>query len=152
TWTKLLNVPAEQRKYAFELADSHGEVLLRQTEGQYDWTPDGEIKVGPQSNYVFPEEASRTEDDWLQTGRMQELDGNKLATLGTYEKALRKFPASFELLKASGRLLTSLKRFEEAVPRLSVAHSRNTTDGEVSYYFGIAEEGSGRERDAINAF
>jgi tetratricopeptide (TPR) repeat protein len=152
TWSKELRVPDKNRSYTFELKDSNGAVLLRQTEGKYDWTPDSEIKVGLQSNYVFPDEAARTEDDWLQAGKTQELNGDKLSAVQTYEKALRKFPASFELLKASGRLATSLKRFEEATSRLEAAHARNTTDGEISYYLGIAQEGAGRKKDAVDAY
>src|SRR5207253_7201716 len=51
-----------------------------------------------------------------------------LAAMQTYQKALVKFPADFELLKAAGRLDTSLKRFEEAISHLAAAHDRNTTD------------------------
>ena len=127
-------------------------MLLRQTEGKYDWTADSEIKVGPQSNYVFAVEGARTEGDWLQAGKAQELDGDRLSARETYERALEKFPASFDLLKASGRLLTGLKRFDEAAPRLAAAHARNTTDGEISYYLGMADEGAGRERDAVDAY
>jgi tetratricopeptide (TPR) repeat protein len=152
TWTKAVHGPSKERNYTFELKDSKGAVLLRQTEGQYDWAADSEVKIGPQSNYVLPDEDGRTGDDWLQAGKAKELNGDKLSAQETYEKALRKFPASFELLKASGRLATSLKRFEEAVPRLAAAHERNTTDGEISYYLGIAQEGAGREKDAIDAY
>jgi tetratricopeptide (TPR) repeat protein len=56
------------------------------------------------------------------------LNGNLLAAIQTYQKALVKFPADFELLKAGGRLDASLKRFEEAISHLAVAHDRNTTD------------------------
>ena len=104
TWTKVLRVPGKEHNYTFELKDHSDVVLLRQTEGQYDWTADSEIKVGPQSNYVFADEGARTEDDWLQAGKAQELDGDRLSARGTYERALEKFPASFDLLKASGRL------------------------------------------------
>ncbi len=152
TWTKVLRVPGKERNYTFELKDESGVVLLRQTEGKYDWTADSEIKVGLQSNYVFADEGTRTEGDWLQAGKTQELDGDRLSARETYERALEKFPASFDLLKASGRLLTGLKRFDEAAPRLAAAHARNTTDGEISYYLGMADEGAGRERDAVDAY
>jgi tetratricopeptide (TPR) repeat protein len=152
TWTKVVRIPSKESKYSFELADAAGVVLLRQTEGKYDWAADSEIKVGPQANYVFPAEDSRTEDDWLQAGKTEELNGEKLLAAETYEKALGKFPVSFELLKASGRIHVSLKRFEDAVPRLFAAQARNTSDGEISYYLGITEEALGRERDALNAY
>jgi len=80
------------------------------------------------------------------------LNGNLLAAMQTYQKALVKFPADFELLKAAGRLDSSLKRFEEALSHLASAHDRNTTDAEISYYLGIAYEGVEREKDAVDAY
>ena len=149
TWTRELPAPTRDRKYTFELRDGHGDVLMTHTEGRYDWTPASEIKVGPQTNYEIPGDNQKSEDDWLQAGNSQELDGNLLAAVSIYHKALLKYPASYELLKAAGRLDTSLKRFDEALPRLSAAHSRNTTDAEVSYYLGIAEEALGDRRKAL---
>src|SRR2546430_17149933 len=95
----------------------------------------------PYTTLFRSEEARRTEDDWLQQGETEELNGNLLAAVQTYQKALGKFPADFELLKAAGRLDVSLKRFEEAISHLAAAHDRNTTDAEISYYLGIAYEG-----------
>jgi tetratricopeptide (TPR) repeat protein len=151
-WNREIRIPKASGKYTFELSNSEGALLLRQTEGEYDWAPESEIKVGPQSSYAVPEETRRTEDDWLQQGNTEELDGNLLAAVETYQKALVKFPADFELLKAAGRLDASLKRFEEAVSHLAAAHYRNTTDAEVSYYLGIAYEGVEREKDAVDAY
>jgi tetratricopeptide (TPR) repeat protein len=125
---------------------------LRQTEGEYDWSPESEVKVGPQTSYTVPEETRRTADDWLQQGKAEELNGNLLASVQTYKKALVKFPTDFELLKAAGRLDASLKRFEEAVSYLAAVHRRDTTDAEISYYLGIAYEGVGREKDAVDAY
>jgi len=152
TWTREVRIPSKKHKYTVVLKDRRDVVLLRQMEGQYDWTPDSEIKIGPQANYVLPDDSGRTEDDWLQAGHNEELNGDKLSAVNTYERALRKFPTSFELLRAAGRLDTSLKRFEEALPRLAAAHARNTTDGEISYYLGMAQEGVGRERDAVDCY
>ena len=70
----------------------------------------------------------------------------------TYEKALQKFPGSFELLKAAGRLNASLNRFEEAIPLLAEVHDRNTSDTEISYYLGIAYEGLEREEEAADVY
>lgn len=151
TWKKEIRVnPAG--KCTFELRSSEDALLLRQTEGEYDWLPESKIKVGPQISYAIPEESRRTEDDWLQHGKTQELDGNNLAALQTYQKALLKFPANFELLKAAGRLEASVNRFEDAVSHLAAAHDRNATDIEISYYLGIAYEGIGREEDAAEAY
>ncbi len=152
TWTKSVPLPDSSRKYTFELKSKDGTVLLTQTEGEYAWTDDSNIKLGPQSNYVIPPENSRTEDDWLQAGDDRELNGDKLAALDTYTKALQKFPTSFELQKATGRLLVSLKRLEDAEPLLAAAHARNTTDGEVSYYQGLALEAIGKGPEALDAY
>ena len=114
-----------QRKYTFELRDANGAVLLGQTEGEYDWTPIEEVRVGPQPAYQIPEPEHRTEDDWLQLGNEQELDGNPLGALQTYQGGLGKFPESFELSKAAGRLCASLLRFQEAKQRLEPVHARD---------------------------
>jgi tetratricopeptide (TPR) repeat protein len=151
-WKREVQIPDTGKKYTFELKNNEGAVLLRQTEGTYDWTPESETKVGPQILYRIPEETRRTSGDWLQQGRTEELNGNLLAALHTYQKALANFPSDLELLKARGRLDTSLMRFEEAVPRLAAAHERSTTDAETSYYLGIAYEGVQRENDAIDAY
>jgi tetratricopeptide (TPR) repeat protein len=151
-WKKEIRLPMAGRKYTVELKDREDALLLRQTEGEYDWVPESEIKLGPQVSYLVPEETRRTEDDWFQQGMSLELNGNLLAAIETYQKALVKFPADCELLKAAGRLDASLKRFEDAVSLLAAAHARNTTDSEISYYLGIAYEGVGREKDAVDAY
>jgi hypothetical protein len=152
TWTKSVPLPDSSRKYTFELKSKDGTALLTQTEGEYAWTDDSNIKLGPQPNYVIPPENSRTEDDWLQAGDDRELNGDKLAALDIYTAALKKFPTSFELQKATGRLLVSLKRLEGAEPLLAAAHARNTTDGEVSYYQGLALEATGKGPEALDAY
>src|SRR5580704_3305973 len=152
TWTKSVPLPDANRKYTFELQSKDGSILLRQTEGEYAWTDDSNIKLGPQPNYVIPPEDSRTEDDWLQAGDDRELNGDKLAALDIYTAALKKFPTSFELQKATGRLLVSLKRLEDAEPLLAAAHERNTTDGEVSFYQGLALEAIGKGPEALDAY
>jgi len=151
-WKREIHIPDAGKKYTFELRNNDGALLLRQTEGKYDWAPESEIKVGPQISHRIPEETRRTAGDWIQQGRTEELNGNLLAALHAYEKALAKFPSDLELLKAAGRLDTSLMRFEEAVPRLAAAHARSTTDAETSYYLGIAYEGVEGENDAIDAY
>jgi len=151
-WKREIQIPSATRRYTFELKNSEDALLLRQTEGEYDWTPESEIKVGPQISYNLPEARRRTENDWLEQGKTEELNGNLLAALETYKEALVKFPTDFELLKAAGRLDACLERFEEAVAHLSAAHDRNTTDAEISYYLGIAYEGVERENDAVDAY
>jgi len=152
TWTKEVPVKGADRKYSFVLKDGDGKALLKQTEGKYDWAPESEVKVGPQQNYRVPDEGKRSEDDWLQLGKMQELDGDLLSAVGTYQAAFQKFPSSYELTKAAGRLDASLKRFDEAIPRLLAVHQRNTTDAEASYYLGVSLEGAGETQRAMNAY
>jgi Flp pilus assembly protein TadD len=150
-WKKQIQTGAA-RKCTFELKRSDGVVLLKQTEGEYDWTPESQIKVGRQASYVIPPENSRSEDDWLQLGATQELNGDKLSATQTYRDALLKFPNSFELAKAAGRLYVTLNRFEEALPLLSRDHDRNTTDTEISYLSGIAYDGLSQESHAADSY
>ena len=152
TWTKEFPVKGTDGKYSFLLKDKDGKALLKQTEGEYDWAPESEVKVGPQQNYHIPDESQRSEDDWLQLGKTQELDGDLLSAAETYHTALRSFPSSYELAKANGRLDASLNRFEQAMPRLLAVHQRNTTDGEVSYYLGMSLEGTGETQRAMSAY
>ena len=151
-WRKEIRLPNSAGSCTFELIGSDGALLLKQKEGEYDWAPESEIKLGPQISYTPPDESRRTADDWLQFGKTEELNGNLLGAVETYQKALEKFPSSFELIKAAGRLDSAVKRLEEAESYLADAHKRNTTDSEVSYYLGIAYEGLQREKDALTAF
>ncbi len=152
TWSQEIANADSQQKYTFELRDSKGANLLRQTEGEYDWTPIAEIHVGPQASYRIPEPDKRTEDDWIQLGNEQELNGRLLQALQTYHDTLVKFPDSFDLRKAAGRLCTSLSRFQEAQSYLEPVQARDTSDPEVSYYLGIAYEGLGKARIAREAY
>jgi tetratricopeptide (TPR) repeat protein len=151
-WKKEVQIPDPSRKYTIVLVSSDGTTLLSQTEDAYDWLPESEVSVGPQKNYAVPEESRRTEDDWLQAGKAEELNGALLAAVQTYQKALKRFPTSFELAKAAGRLAAGLSRFDRAIPNLVAAHERDTADGEVSYYLGIAYDGLERQTEAVAAY
>jgi tetratricopeptide (TPR) repeat protein len=153
TWShRVENADAQQKdgqqKYTFELRDHTGALLLRQTEGEYDWTPTEQIRTGAQPSYHMPDSEHRTEDDWLQLGNQQELDGRLLIALQTYHDALARFAESIEGRKAAGRLSASLLRYEEAKDFLEPVHARDTTDAETSYYLGVAYEGLGQNREA----
>src|SRR5579862_5288224 len=152
TWTHEVANADPRQKYTFELRDAKGSVLLAQTEGEYDWTPVEEVHVGPQSAHQIPESDHRTEDDWLQLGNTEELDGNMLGALRTYQGGLEKFPESFGLNKAAGRLCASLLRFDEAKRSLELVLARDTSDPEIAYYLGIADEGLGQNRQAREAY
>jgi tetratricopeptide (TPR) repeat protein len=152
TWKHELANADTQQKYTFELCDANGAVLLHHTEGQFDWTPVEDIHLGPQPVYRMPVPERRTEDDWLQLGNQQELDGNLLAALQTYQDALAKFPESLGLRKAAGRLCAALLRFQEAKQFLEPVYARNTSDAEVSYYLGISYDALGQDRRARESF
>jgi tetratricopeptide (TPR) repeat protein len=148
TWSHRLEKAEDQQKYTFELRDSKGALLLQHTEGQYDWTPSEQIRTGPQPSFNVPDRDHRTEDDWLQLGNEQELNGALLAALQTYRDALARFPGSMQGRKGAGRLCASLLRYEEAKTLLEPVAARDTTDAEAAYYLGIAYEGLGQSREA----
>ncbi len=147
-WNHRLPVPDSQAKYTVEIRDALGSVLMRQTEGEYDWTPESEIQAGPQPAYHIPDPDQRSCDDWLQLGKELELNGKILQALDVYERALRRFPGTFDALKSAGRLTVSLLRFDEAKSFLEQVHARDTSDPEISYYLGIAYDGLGETRKA----
>jgi len=151
-WIHELPNADSQAKYTLEIQNAKGAILLRQTEGEYDWTPESEIHVGPQPSYHIPEPDKRTYDDWIQLGKEDELNGRTLSALETYKEALAKFPESFAAGKAAGRLAASLLRFEEAKDFLEPLHMRDTTDTEISYYLGIAYDGLGDSPHAHAAY
>ena len=152
TWSHRLEKAGGQQKYTFELRDNKGSLLLRQTEDEYDWTPAEQIRTGPQPTFNIPDREHRTEDDWLQLGNEEELDGELLVALKTYRDALARFPESMQLRKAAGRLCASLLRNEEAKILLQPVAARDTTDADVFYYLGIAYEGLGQNREARESY
>src|ERR1700730_6649797 len=60
-WKREIRVPNASRTYTFELKNSEDALLLRQTEGEYDWASESEVKLGAQISYPVPEETLRTE-------------------------------------------------------------------------------------------
>ena len=152
TWIHELTNADSQAKYTFAIQDDKGVTLLQQTEGEYDWTPESEIHVGPQPSYRIRDPDKRTVDDWIQLGKEEELNGRNLSALETYKETLAKFPDSFEAQKAAGRLAAGLLRFAEAKQYLEPVRARDTTDTEVSYYLGIAYDGLGESDHARAAF
>ena len=124
----------------FELRDGSGAVVLRQTEGQYDWAPEAAIQTGAQ--------ARPAAGGPLDQGGDLELNGNLPAAYEVYERALRGAPEDQALRVAAGRLAASLLRWEDAVRWLEPAQARATQDGEIAYYLGLAYRGLGRTREA----
>ena len=151
-WSHEVKLTRAQDKYTFDLRDDQGAILLRQTEGEYDWAPASKVQVGPQTTYQIPAAEKRSEDDWIQLGNEQELDGKLLVALETYEQALARYPGSFGAQKAAGRLCASLLRFAEAKNYLQAVHARGTSDVEISYYLGIVHEALGEAQDARAAY
>src|SRR5882762_4056286 len=151
-WIHELPNTDTQAKYTIQIQDAKGATLLRQTEGEYDWTPEPEIHPGPQPSYHIPEPDQRGHDDWIQLGKEDELNGRNLSALEMYKEALAKFPESFATRKAAGRLAASLLRFDEAKDFLEPLHARDTTDTEISYYLGIAYDGLGDTDPARRAY
>jgi len=151
-WSHEVPLPTSDRKYTVAIRDHTGAVVMQQTEGEYDWTPASEIKVGPQPSHQIPPPESRSDDDWIELGKTQELNGELLQALQTYSDLLKKNGESYAALKAAGRLSASLLHYEEAATFLQRASDRNTTDAETAYYLGIAYEGIESPRKARNAF
>src|SRR5438477_3749885 len=133
--------PERTAKYSLEIRDTRGTILLRQTEGEYDWAPESEIQVGPQPVHRIPDPDQRSYDDWIELAQQEELNGRNLSALDAYKQALSKYPGAFVAGKGAGRLAASLLRYEEAKFFLEPLHARDTTDTEISYYLGIAYEG-----------
>jgi len=134
TWTReIRNIGPE--KCTFELRDAGGALLLRHTEGEYDWTPAAEIQTGPQPHPA--------EDDWLKRGADQELQGELLVALRSYQEGLQHSPGDFALSVAAGRVCAGLQRYAEAIRYLEPAAARATWDPEIAYYLGLAYDGTG---------
>src|SRR5262249_22739720 len=130
-------------KYTVEITDQHGVMLIRQTEGEYDWTPESEIHVGPQPSYRLPDPDKRSCDDWLRLGKDLELNGKNLQALDVYKDTLKRYPESFAATRSLGRLDAALLRYEESKDLLERVQARDTTDPEIAYYLGVAYEGLG---------
>ena len=144
---EIANLPPNA-KLTFLLKSAEGVTLLKHTEGQYDWTPREDVHTGPQPAYQPPPKDAWTDGEFLTQGRDQELNGDPVSAFETYRSGLTKFPSSFELLKAEGRVAVGLFRYQEAANLLLQAAARATWDPEIHYYRGIAEEALGNMREA----
>jgi tetratricopeptide (TPR) repeat protein len=130
--------------YTFELRDAAGKVLLRQTEGEYDWTPVAGIHTGPQ--------APPTEGNAVERGNDEELQGETVAALRTYQDGLKQSPGNFALNVAAGRLSACLQRYADAIAYLEPAAAQETWDPEIAYYLGLAYDGEGQSAKARLAY
>ena len=114
---------------------------MRQTEGEYDWTPEKEIRTGaqprpPAGGALGFRRRSGTE-------RQPARRRTKCTTA-----PCSKTPDDQALRVAAGRLAASLLRYADAVRWLEPAQARATHDPEIAYYLGLAYQGLGRIRDA----
>ena len=139
TW-KVEIASAPQSRLTLEIADAAGGTLMRQTEGEYDWTPESEIHPGAQPR---PPAGGP-----LATGADLELNGNLPAAYDVYERALGQSPDDPALRVAAGRLAAALLRYQDAVRWLEPAQAAATQDAEIAYYLGLAYQGLGRTRQA----
>ena len=151
-WTHTVPIKDGNEKVTFELRDRDGTLLLSHTDGTYDWDPESTIAVGPQPVDRTPPAESRAEGDWLKLGRDQELNGKVNLALDTYRAGLAKFNGSFDLQVAAGRLAAAQQLFHQAAELLAAAQRRDTSNAEIAYYLGIAEDGLGHTREARTAF
>jgi tetratricopeptide (TPR) repeat protein len=135
-------------RYTVEVVEGSGPVRIAHTEGVFDFVSESEIKLGPQPVTAFPAPDKRSDGDFVALGDQQERDGQRLAAWKTYEDGLLRFPESFGLLKAAGRLAVGLKRPAEAVPLLTKALARVSNEGEVQFYLGLAQVAIGDETKA----
>jgi tetratricopeptide (TPR) repeat protein len=94
----------------------------------------------------------RSDGAFVDLGDTQERDGKLLGAWDTYRLGLQRFPDSFGLLKAAGRLAVGLKRPEEGVPLLTKALATVSNDPEVQYYLGLAHGALGEDAKARGAF
>ncbi len=134
--------------YTVEARDGIGRVLLAHTERRYDVVPKAEVKTGPQPPHVFPPPEERSEGDWVELGRHQELNGKLLEAHDVYAAALVALPDSVALNRAAGRLLVGLRRYAEATGPLSRVVARASNDAEALYYLGIAQAALGETQKA----
>jgi len=137
--------------YTLRITDAQGAEVLRHTEGGYDYSRDG-TRTGPQPIAPVTPPALRTDGDYGAIAMQQELDGQRLPALATYQDGLKRYPESQELNRAAGRLMVGLRQYEAAVPLLTKALTRVSNDREAAYYLGLAQLALGRSRPATVAF
>lgn len=151
-WKKSVSISPNATPYRFEVAGPDGAILIAQTEGVYDTTPASQVEVGKKTPPSFPEESHRTVDDWLWKGQKEEEYGDLLGALARYRMALARFPHALSLLKANGRLLVTMRRYNEAIGPLQAVRVVDTTDPETAYYLGLSYAGTGDLRRAREMF
>src|SRR5713226_7476019 len=124
--------------YTVEVKDQAGAVLLRHTEGKYDYVSRDNVHTGEQPSHQYPAEANRGADDFLAVGNDQESNGELLVALNTYQQGLARFANSIALNQAAGRLEVILNQHDLATQHLSKALASVNSEHETAYYLGLA--------------
>ena len=106
------------------------------------------MKTGPQPAHVFPPPEKRTEGDWVELGRHQELNGKLLEAHDVYGAALAAFPDSPRLQRAAGPPPRRPQAPRRGGRPLSKAVSRKSNDAEALYYLGLAHAALGETQKA----
>ena len=142
--SKASSEPAAQiGPYTVTLTDEAGKTILAHTQGHYDFLPVSDLSKELPPAYTYPSVEHRSESDFLGLGNKQESDGEALIALATYREGLKRYPDSFVLDRAAGRLDVGLKRFDDAITQLTPVLARVSTDKEASYYLGLAYAATG---------
>lgn len=134
--------------YTVRVRNASGEVLLEHTEGKYDYVPRDQVHLGKQASYEFPADNELGADDYVSQATEQESNGELAIALTTYQRGLTRYPASLALNRGAGRLEVALHQYENAVPHLSTALARMSSDQETAYYLGVAQAVTNEDRSA----
>jgi tetratricopeptide (TPR) repeat protein len=148
TFRKTFNGLPKSATYTVELRSESGEILLRHTEGKYDFISRDKVQTGKQPSHEYPAEPNRGADDYLALGTDQESNGELPVALTTYQRGLARFPNSIALNQAAGRLEVILTQYEPAAQHLSKALAWVNSDHETAYYLGLVLAANGNERGA----
>jgi len=141
TWRWEGNVTG-QSAVQFDVLDTDGHPVISHTENRFDRVAANSVKIGPQP----APQIGRGEldiDQTIERGQIDELEGRRLIAMTRYQRAVASRPESLSLLKAAGRLATTLGWAEstssnQTIDWLQRARARDTTDFEVEYYLGSA--------------
>ncbi len=151
TFRKRLPNLSQSGPYTATLTDEAGRTILAHTQGKYDLLPVSDKSKELPLPYAYPPVENRSEGDFLELGNKQESDGEVLIALATYHEGLKRYPGSFVLHRAAGRLDVGLKQFDDAVLQLAPVLNRVSTDKEASYYLGLAYVAIGELQKARRA-
>jgi tetratricopeptide (TPR) repeat protein len=166
TWRGEWRAPGGAGPWTVDLLNARGIVLLSHSSEGYDALTPSDAPPGPQARRPVPGAKARSEGDFVEIGRNQELNGRRLEALSTYREGLRAFAGSLALTKSAGRLATALHWADPAAGAdegtsaaepmatgwLRAAYARDVTDMETRYYLGVAEAAGGRDREAAAQF